>query len=122
LPRYSWPPKNFTDLTADFLTGKSYRFSISTITCNKPYPLLLTSAWIDFDASGDWSEEERVLPATNHFGAIFFDVTIPADAKVGPTSMRAMVQETSVGQQTIQPCDNFKYGGTQDYPLQIRNN
>jgi len=112
-------PQNFTTLSADFEKSKTYPFSISVITCNKVYPNLQTTGWIDFNGDGVWSESERVLPATSHFGAIFFDVTIPDDAITGPVSARFMVQEVASNQTSIGPCDMFKYGGTHDYPLQI---
>jgi hypothetical protein len=112
-------PQNFTDLLADLRQGSTYPLALSVVTCNKEYPNILTAVWIDFNSNGVWEDNEQVVAPNTHFGAIFTQVTVPVDAVVGPTSMRAMVQEVSAGQTSIGPCDQFRWGGTQDYPLRI---
>jgi len=112
-------PQNFTDQLVNLRPGGSYPLSLSVVTCRKAYPNILTAAWIDFNQNQQWEPEEQVLAPTSRFGAVFTVVNVPADAKTGSTSMRAMVQEMISGGNTIGPCDMFTYGGTQDYPIQI---
>jgi hypothetical protein len=113
-------PVNFTDQLVTLRQGETYPLSLSVITCRKAYPNIISAAWIDFNGDQIWDPvREQVLPFTNRFGALFAMVTVPIDARPGPTAMRAMVQEMLSGGSTIGPCDMFTYGGTQDYPVQI---
>jgi len=111
-------PTNFTDLIADVVVGQTYPLSLSVVTCRKEYPVS-ASAWIDWNQNLEWEENERLFTA-GKYGAITLTFTVPQDAKTGPTSMRTMVQETD-GSTTIGPCDMFKYGATQDYPIEVKS-
>jgi len=112
-------PRNFTDQRADIEAGKDYTFAFSVVTCNKPYPNILSSVWIDFDGNQVFDSNEQLLSPTPRFGAIFVTFTVPSSARKGPTSMRTMVQEMAKGGNTIGPCDMFQYGATYDYPILI---
>jgi len=112
-------PRNFTEMRADVSIDKSYSFVMTVVTCNKQFPNIISSAWIDWNGNQDFEEWERVLAPTARFGAIFVQVTVPSNAVPGPTSMRTMVQEMMGGGNTIGPCDNFQYGATYDYPISI---
>jgi len=112
-------PRNFTDQQAELFIGNSYTIAFSVVTCNKPYPKILSSIWIDWDANQVFDESERVLQPNARFGSIFVPVTVPANAVPGPTSMRTMVQEMVQGGVAIGPCDMFTYGATYDYPILI---
>jgi len=109
-------PTNFTDLVADLVIGQTYPLALSVVTCRKEYPLT-ASAWIDWNQNLEWEENERLF-TENKYGAIVHTIIVPADAKPGPTSMRTMVQESDG---PIGPCDMFKYGATQDYPLEVKS-
>jgi len=106
-------PTNFSDIIADVVPGVSYPVALSVVTCRKQY-IQVTSMWVDWNQDYVWSEDERVLQ-TPKFGAIMNTISVPLDAKLGNTAMRVMVQETDSG--PIYPCDNFKYGATQDYVI-----
>jgi len=108
-------PTNFSDILADVARGMTYPIALSVVTCRKQY-LQTTSIWVDWNRDYEWTEDERVLPSTTKFGAIMGTITVPSNAQQGNTGMRVMVQEIE-GQ--IYPCDNFKYGATQDYNLLI---
>jgi len=112
-------PVNYTDQRADLAAGSSYQIALTVITCDKQYPNILTSGWIDFNQNGEFEESEVIVPLTSRFGAIFATFTVPHLAKEGPTGMRLQVQEILNGSTSIAPCDMFKYGGTKDYPITI---
>jgi len=112
-------PRNFTDQRADLVRGKTYTFAFSVVTCNKPYPKILSSAWIDWNRNQVFDDSDRILQPSARFGALFAQVTVPSDAVPGPTSIRTMVQEMVNGGTTIGPCDMFQYGATYDYPLSV---
>jgi len=112
-------PVNYTDQRADLAAGSTYQIALTVITCNKQFPNILTSGWIDFNHNGEFEESEVIVPLTSRFGAIFATFTVPHLAKEGSTGMRLQVQEILNGATSIAPCDMFKYGGTKDYPITI---
>jgi len=109
-------PTNFSDIVADVVPGRSYPLALSVVSCRKQY-IQVTSIWIDWNGDFIWTENERVLQPTTKFGAIMHTISVPSDAKIGTTAMRVMVQETS--NPSIGPCDDFKYGATQDYVINV---
>jgi len=113
-------PRNFTDQLADLVRGKTYSFAFSVVTCNKPYPKTLSSAWIDWNRNEVFDDSERILPPNARFGGLFVQVTVPSNAVPGPTTVRTMVQEMVNGGTTIGPCDMFQFGGTYDYPISVQ--
>jgi len=110
-------PINFTDVVADVIPGSTYPLALSVVTCRKEYAVT-ASAWVDWNQNFEWEENERLF-TVNKYGAIMHQLTVPADAKPGPTAMRTMVQEND-GISPIGSCEMFKYGATQDYRIIVK--
>jgi hypothetical protein len=111
--------QDFTNEEANLSPGKSYTLSYDVTTCNGQYNRY-SSAWIDFNADGQFTADEEIGTATltsQSPDTQNKEFTVPDDAVLGVTEMRVMVQErASAG---MGPCDMFGYGGTKQFSIRI---
>ncbi len=136
---------NFTNVTYEFVTNVTleeinntsaasiggpvdYTDMEATVARNSTYPLSVT---IDADALEyvyafiDWNQNKvlddagevyTLASSTNLAGPHTLDITVPADAVLGNTRMRAMVAYNNA---TPDPCVVQTYGEAEDYTLEV---
>lgn len=106
--------------SATLVRGASYTVEITT----GEYGEDLVAAWIDFNGNGQFDTSEKLgdLWTENPFQVVPFTFTVPANATIGNTVMRARVVYPDIdGGQPITPapCINFVWGETEDYGITI---
>jgi len=111
-------PRDFTNLVANVYRGKKYSLFYNVTKCGTMQYQTLSGAWID------WNQDKRFDPNTEKlfaysrsFGPQSHDFTVPSDAKMGTTRLRVQVQETSAA--SLDPCQNFAYGGAKDFGIEV---
>jgi len=115
-------PVNYTNLTADLITGNTYHINFTVITCSSIFSVT-SAAWIDYNGNSVFDHWEQIFPFSKRFGSQMFAFKVPKSTptevvKPGITRMRVQVQETS--QSDIDPCTIFNYGGTKDFAIEIK--
>jgi hypothetical protein len=88
-------------------------------------PSQMQKAWIDYDADGVFESNEVVYsPAMvfQPFSPMIGSFTVPASTPSMITRMRIRARDiASVGDGDNNPCVNYVFGETEDYPVQINN-
>lgn len=105
----------------DLARGTSIPFSVTVGTCNGLPLNYGVVIFIDFDKSGDFDETEKVYSSAstnfnNHISNGSFN--IPLNVSTGLTGMRIIGYE-SENANAPNPCNNFSYGETEDYRVNI---
>ncbi len=112
---------NFTTLAAgNVQQGASYPISISQITSGSTFYNGYANVFIDYDQNGVFDPvTERVFSGgvTQSNPTVTGIITIPPTAFVGSTRMRVSFKEN--GNNTVDPCEVFSYGETEDYLINI---
>lgn len=95
----------------------------SEITFNMEYSFGSTSyvsMWIDWNNDNILSESERVVPKQLMAGYTHsFTYTIPENAEQGNYRVRLRTVYDYYGEISLEPCENYGYGETEDYLLQV---
>ncbi len=73
--------------------------------------------WLDFNADGDFAEDELVLDKTDVVGTLMENITIPGDATLGLTRIRIALELNPI----LGPCNGsvFDDGEVEDYCLTL---
>jgi hypothetical protein len=102
-----------TAMSANVTSGASYILTLKADGLpNKKY----MSAWIDFNADGDFDDlNEQVANSTIGKNEVSTLVEIPAGAMVGTTRMRIVLSH----HKGISPCGSYAQGETEDYTIII---
>ncbi|QOW11499.1 T9SS type A sorting domain-containing protein [Kaistella flava (ex Peng et al. 2021)] len=108
--------EDFTAVSGNVTKGTTYTF---TATSNSSYATDEIRVWIDFNGDKDFDDEgEFVLQSDLHKSPWTGSITIPEDAKSGPTRMRVRLQDSSYNPNNG-PCGNSQYGQVEDYTIEI---
>ena len=104
---------DFRHLSTDLFEDSSY---VVSITLAFSFPLDTAYAWIDFDRSGSFDEDEliRMSVFNNHISMGSF--TVPKLEEYGATTMR--VRNIYADNPTANPCGSF-FGEVEDYTIQL---
>ena len=112
---------DFTGLTPTILQqGQTYPAMVSQITASATRWASNVGIWIDFNQDGVLDAvTERVFTGATTTGTtpgslMLDNMTIPANALLGNTRMRVVINES-----TVQPCGTYSYGETEDYTVNI---
>lgn len=103
--------------TASLESGTSYEIQITAGS----YGNQNSAVWIDFNDDTIFSAEERVgytTESVDSFGTAIYTIALACDAPVGLHRMRIRDVWNTDGD-TIDPCDNYGYGETEDYDITI---
>ena len=103
--------------TATFQSGFTYNISVTVGS----YQEQNVAVWIDYNDDTVFAPEERVGFTTEQIGSNgtgIFPITMTCDSPAGTHRMRVRdVWNTDAS--TIDPCDNYGYGETEDYDITI---
>lgn len=110
--------EDFSYLSTDVERGKTYSISITPDRAGN-YPMKY-NVYVDYDSSGTFTQTGETVftqsatlnsPVTGNF-------TIPATATLGQVRMRVVAGHST---STINSCNTYTYGQTEDYTLNIVN-
>lgn len=103
--------------TAELVVGGSYELSVTVGTYGQQH----STAWIDYNDDGVFSEEERIGFSGGEIGsletAVYF-IQLSCDALPGTHRLRIR-NVWNTDSETIDPCINYGYGETEDYDITI---
>ncbi|MGM0478205.1 MAG: GEVED domain-containing protein [Bacteroidota bacterium] len=111
-----------TSLSVDVTGSQSYALDVTFGTCGGNYSGA-GEIWIDYNQNGTFEASESIgqssgTPGTAPWDApVTFNFTVPATAFNGTTRMR--VQQVEFGANPLDPCDNFSWGSTIDFSVNI---
>jgi hypothetical protein len=104
-------------MTGTLVPGQSYEVSVSVGT----YAWQSVAVWVDYNDDYVFSLEERVgftaTPILSN-GTGTFSIVLACDAPAGVHRMRVR-DVWDVPSNTIDPCENYGYGETEDYDITI---
>lgn len=105
---------------ADVGIGGSYTLRMEITSCSTLSDPIAGNAWIDWNQNGAFEDDER-LPQGNMVGYSSHDITftVPQSALLGTTRMRVQAQETTQTSILLDPCLNFRWGGSKDYSITV---
>lgn len=114
---------DYTAQGTDLVRGQSYTLTVTSGS----YESDIVGAWIDFNANNVFEPDELLgeFLTTTTFEDVEIDFTVPTDATLGQTRLRARVMypDTDNGEPTnADPCVNFSWGETEDYSVTIGTN
>ena len=107
--------EDFTAVSGNVTRGSTYTF---TATSSNSYSSDEIRVWIDFNGDKNFDDNEFVMVSAVQLSPWIGSITIPADAKIGPTRMRIRLQDTSYAPNGT-PCGTSTYGQVEDYTLEI---
>jgi hypothetical protein len=105
-----------TNLTAQLEQGKTYSLNLTLGTCGANFNKA-AKVYIDWNGNGVFDANELVATSgiINATGTYSTNITVPVSVTAGNYSiMRVVCSETS-DTSTIQPCNSYAKGETQDY-------
>lgn len=107
--------------TADLVILSTYTADITWGRCGSWDYSKSGRAWIDFDGNGTFDGDEVIgsISYSSPTVSDSYDFTVPADAVVGTTRMRVMVQESGAA---TDPCASFNWGSVTDFSIEILPN
>ena len=109
---------DYTAQNTGLARGQSYTLTLTS----GAYEQDMMAAWIDLDANGTFDAAELLGGAetSTAFEDVQLAFTVPADATLGTTILRARCMYPEQGEPTsADPCFNFSYGETEDYGVTI---
>ena len=110
---------DFTSMSTDLSRGLSETITIypgwSGTVYDEGYKV-----WVDFNQDGDFDDANELVFAKDKSKdtSVSGDVAVPADATLGETRMRVIMQ---YNQQPASSCGTYNYGETEDYTVNIVN-
>jgi hypothetical protein len=118
---------DFTSLSATLNPGQTYTFVANAFAQadqgnTGSYIKQRVSLWLDVNADGTFSPDERVYPKPGATGDLMnptlrAQFTVPASAALGPTRLRVRTREET--EEYDDPCWNYFYGETHDYTVNL---
>jgi len=108
-------PVNYTSQVADVIQGTTYPLSVTIEPDANDY----VYAFIDWNQNGilnDAGEVYTIASATSLAGPFVVNIPIPANAAIGNTRMRVMLDWANA---TPNPCSNATFGEAEDYTLNV---
>ena len=104
----------FPDLTTDLAQGATYPVTITT-----GYSSQYVRAWVDFNDDYEFSLDELIIDNAfiQNAGTTEIDAVIPADASLGPHTMRFKANWN--GPVPDDACEVTSYGEVEDYTITI---
>ncbi len=114
---------DFTSKSANLTAGKEYTFvAAASAGGGGTFISQRVSIWIDLNADGTFSAEERVYPAAGAGGSLMQPslraaFRIPENATLGATRLRVRSREST--EEYDDPCWNYYYGETEDYTVNV---
>ncbi len=107
--------------TFPFNQGNTYPLKAIQINSSANFYVCILTVYLDYDQNGiyDPATETIFTDTTNNTAGgnlMTGTVTIPANAPIGNTGMRAVLKENLTGNS---PCGNYGYGETEDYLVYI---
>ncbi|MEO8067951.1 MAG: GEVED domain-containing protein [Flavobacteriales bacterium] len=109
---------DYTALNTSLQRGNTYTIDVTSGAYNQD----IIGAWIDFDGNDVFGAGEELGNGVTStaFQTLSFTFTVPANAALGGTVLRARCVYPGTGQiTTADPCYNFAYGETEDYSVII---
>ena len=109
---------DYTPLSTSLERGATYTVDVTSGS----YTQDILGAWIDFDGNDVFGAGEELGNGVTStaFQTLSFTFTVPANAALGGTVLRARCVYPGTGQITVaDPCYNFDYGQTEDYTVII---
>lgn len=110
--------QDFTSsLTTSCYLNETYVLEVTTDIYS---PIDKLAAWVDWNQNQTFEDNEKIdfefsgIASKEGFGKA--NLSIPADALMGNTVIRIVLQET---EEEILPCGTYYYGETEDYTLNI---
>ncbi|MBC7892566.1 MAG: hypothetical protein H7Y12_10160 [Sphingobacteriaceae bacterium] len=116
---------DFTSKSATLTAGQEYTFvATGSPDGGGKFIAQRVSIWIDLNADGTFSAEERVYPGAGGGGnpmqpSLRASFRIPENASLGATRLR--VRSREVTEEYDDPCWNYFYGETEDYTVNVLN-
>ena len=106
---------DYTNLSTDVNTDETYQITISN---GNSYSVDDLGVWIDFNQDGDFEDDGENVVCTGNDGAQgTYDITIPASAASGETTMRIRIKYS--GEDCGSPCGTTTYGEVEDYSINV---
>lgn len=107
---------DYTSFSTDITVNQTYNI---TITNGESWPSDDLGIWIDWNKDGDFEDaNENVVCTTNDGANGTYSITVPADAPLGPTSMRIRIKyfDADCGD----PCGTTDWGEVEDYQVDVQ--
>ena len=115
----------YTDYTymqpVQLTIGNTYQASISQIFSSATFYASYVKIYVDLNIDGTFDEttEELFAELTSNPGTtVTANITIPANAVAGISTMRVVMEQTTVAS-NVHPCGTYSYGETEDYTVII---
>lgn len=110
--------EDHTDLSTDIKADSTYNL---TVYNGKPYDYDDWGVWIDFNQDGDFDDPDENVVCVSSVGdsVVSFNITIPANAMAGQTTMRIRLKYS--GDDCGDPCGTTTWGEVEDYSVNILN-
>lgn len=114
--------QDFTNLSTEVLLGQSYEITIT----GQGWDTDRIYAWVDWDHSGSFDEDERVLlgEGGDRSGATIdswtSSIEVPPYALTGSTTMRIRHLDAGAEGANSTPCGSSSFGEVEDYTLIVR--
>ncbi len=107
---------NYTNISTTLAVGTVYPMSVVN---GFPYYADLCGAWIDYNQDFDWEDVGELIAFNGNPGGGPYsaNVSVPATALPGPTTMRVRIVDGSVN--TLAPCGITSWGEVEDYGVYI---
>ena len=114
---------SYTDFTTgqdipDLVNGNSYTLTTYYASCSGSYNSGV-AAWIDYNQDGDFADAGEKIGnvSSESQGPYVFNFTIPIGASAGNTTLRIILDESSI---PTNPCHTgYNWGETEDYTVTI---
>lgn len=108
---------DYTYLSTQVKRNATYTLGIAPYFTGNAYPEHI-KAWIDFNGDGDFNDaNELIEDIYGSFSAVYTNVTIPANAGIGPRRLRVAVSYDPIQS----PCMVGAWGEVEDYTIIIIN-
>jgi hypothetical protein len=106
---------DYTYLSTDVIVGQTYTLSVSF--CSEGVYTEYVTAWIDWNLNCEFDEAtERYDLGSGVDATLTLDIIVPADAMIGPTTMR-VIEQYNVA--PTDACAGATYGETEDYTINV---
>ena len=111
----------YSDYTSTSTSLEKTSVTPITITGNAgTYSNDMVSVWIDYNQDGDFDDAgENVYNSATGAGPYLSNITIPATALTGTTTMRIRLFDAVLGNGVNGPCGLADYGEVEDYSINI---
>jgi len=111
-------PVDFTSESANVKISSAYTLTYDVLACNGSQKFVVSAAWIDYNRNLQFEDWEQIAVENTQYGTInaLFKVPVSTSTRpvvLGKTRLRVQVQEVDTMQ--IDPCLQFRFGGTKDF-------